>query len=626
MKHCIRVLRVWLLLMAVLVQSHEARAWVYVEHQALGKIAYVRACEYVTQVVDPCNRGTRTRVAEFMRRAERTSTCSPELNGDGLFKQLDHDECGERVLDTATFDKLSECLVEPELLGEFVQAEQSYQKPETQVGVLEALQLACGNLGAKAMMFGQYNALSGDHIGIGDLGTIGAGIAARNILGELVRAVKNADHFHPQAPQVWAKHHANALSRMLDARVAPNHLKRLDLFMAALAEAAFAGHFLQDAFSTGHGGTNRPGSAPTAARQYHNYWNDAGRLLRDQAGRVWFGFGDERLCGPTSSDAREVETCVKHAQPTDYAYRPLKATEAAVRDLLLTFITGYRSQYRETYLVDQIPVFSKACDTVNECRDAVLAAGGASKDLDQYAACTDVFPTRVPAQEKAGRDWVQRCSRAYLVVKGRYESRTNDHFRGCYHGLGTDCWNLGIIQAHAGETYSLDLGLSSTWVPNEFDDFAVGPRLGVTMHFAAAGLDVVNVRLEAGAMQATESNNWSLLGATQFSVPIGYGYGSVLAPELILFRMAITGPVQGEALIQREWWGGGLAVEAELGEFGLVFYATANAVHSRALAAGSHVDAWNFGLDTAVSLVLAPTSFLGEDSVHGGGPNEPPPF
>lgn len=616
MNCCMRALRVLLLLVAVLVQSHQARAWVYVEHQALGKVAYMRACEHVTQMLNPCSTGAQERVREFLLHVERSPECEQELNGYDLFS-APKDVCGERVLNKDAFAKLSACLAEPKLLADFVASEQRYQKPEGQAEILEALHLACGNIGAKAMAFGQYNALSGDHIGLGDLRTIGAGVEARNILGELVRAVKNADHFHPEAPQVWAKHHSNALDRMVAAHRAVDHFQRLDHFLAALAEAAFAGHFLQDSFASGHGGANRPGSSPTAARQYHNYWNDAGRLLRDQAGRVWFGFGDHRLCGPSSGDARTVEACVRAARPNDPAYRPLKATEAAVRDLLLTFIFGHRSRYRETYVSDQVPIFSRTCNTVNACRDAILAAGDAIDELDGYAACAEAIP---------GRHWERRCSLAYLTAKGYYESKTNRHFSGCYHGVGTSCWNLGIIQAHAAETYSLDLGTSSTWVPGEFDEFSVGPRLGVTMHVAGSGLDLLNVRLEAGAMHAVSSNDWSVLGGTQLSVPTGWGYGSVIAPEVILFRFAITGPIEGDALLQREWFGTGLAFEVELGEFGLLLHTTANYVHSRSLAASAHADRWDFGLDAAVSLVLAPTSWLGEDSVHGGGPNEPPPF
>jgi hypothetical protein len=63
-------------------------------------------------------------------------------------------------------------------------------------------------------------------------------------------------------------------------------------------ENAFADHYLQDSYASGHMGFNRRASSAAAAKVFHDYWNRRGRVVSNRAGARWLAYGDGRLGGP----------------------------------------------------------------------------------------------------------------------------------------------------------------------------------------------------------------------------------------------------------------------------------------------------------------------------------------
>lgn len=145
-------------------------------------------------------------------------------------------------------------------------------------------------------------------------------------------ALRNEDHFAPRSWIAYAVHHGEALRLALGAR---------DL-EAALVRNAFADHFLEDAFATGHLRTPRK-IMPTVrgklweggkAFLMHREENAHGLWLQNGRGLVWRGYGDDRL-----AVNRVHATLVAHALATSLqrlhaAYRlPADARQALLREI-----------------------------------------------------------------------------------------------------------------------------------------------------------------------------------------------------------------------------------------------------------------------------------------------------
>src|SRR5262249_43122889 len=154
----------------------------------------------------------------------------------------------------------------------------------------------------------------------------------------------------PMAPLTWRSHHTIALTiAIAAARPSADYMEQVDAFWAAFYENAFADHFLQDSFSAGHSGFNRPSSPPSASYGYHGLWNERGKLFRDSANREWRSFGDDHLHDPANIEGRR---------------RVFFAAFASTRDFLLAFITGKRWPSLERSVAMRIPVRSN-----NSCSD-----------------------------------------------------------------------------------------------------------------------------------------------------------------------------------------------------------------------------------------------------------------
>lgn len=146
----------------------------------------------------------------------------------------------------------------------------------------------------RAQAYGQATAIGGDHLSSPEdflERSHGNQIASALVYAGL--GLRNHDHFHPVAPRTWRRVRAQALDEAVSA-AALSGTSQVALFERAFLRHAFADHFLEDTFASGHMGFNRSGSATVAALLFHNEWNARGRLVIDFHGRQWRTFGDDQ--------------------------------------------------------------------------------------------------------------------------------------------------------------------------------------------------------------------------------------------------------------------------------------------------------------------------------------------
>jgi hypothetical protein len=177
-------------------------------------------------------------------------------------------------------------------------------KMQTRLGI------ACDNLEIAAQLYGQATALAGDRFGgPADFLSTRAGwkVASRKEYYSL--ALANSTHFHPYATREWWRFHKQAVTHAIEAsnQIGLDAVNGLQL---ALFSAAFADHFLHDAFSAGHMGFNRAASSVAASLVYHDRWNAKGRVIRDRAGRSWRTFGDGHYNRKENAAGRDYATRV----------------------------------------------------------------------------------------------------------------------------------------------------------------------------------------------------------------------------------------------------------------------------------------------------------------------------
>jgi hypothetical protein len=157
------------------------------------------------------------------------------------------------------------------------------------------LEIACDNLDIAAQLYGQATALAGDRFGgPADFLSTRAGWKAASRKQYYSLALANTTHFHPYATREWQRYHSQAVAHAIEASK-KDGLDAVDGLQHALFEAAFADHFLHDAFSAGHMGFNRAASTVAASLAYHDRWNAKGRIVRDRTGRSWKTYGDGHL-------------------------------------------------------------------------------------------------------------------------------------------------------------------------------------------------------------------------------------------------------------------------------------------------------------------------------------------
>jgi len=185
-----------------------------------------------------------------------------------------------------------------------------------------------------ARHYGEITAYSGDYAAKPeDIPTDFAQMSARledlsdwskvgNLLHRALLALKDGTHFQPHAQAQWSQYHRRALERAEQARRDQNDDHG---FRSALIINGFADHFLQDAFSAGHNGTDRKNTIPSLQKVYHDAFCCWGRFLGDGLGNTWFTLGDGGLDKPCNREGKE---------------RMIAAAAESVRSILWVFIIG----------------------------------------------------------------------------------------------------------------------------------------------------------------------------------------------------------------------------------------------------------------------------------------------
>ena len=195
--------------------------------------------------------------------------------------------------------------------------------------------LACRTL--SPALYGQSVAIAGDHVGSPEelMSPEGQAVAA-DVASYTFLALVNAQHFHPAAPRNWRAFHEKALE--LATKDYPGGSIARD-FALVFYTSAYADHFLQDAFSAGHAGFNRPSTGAVASKAFHDIWNKSGRVVKSPTGRCWLQYGDGKLKYATVTSRSQID----------------EAEKASVYDVLKTFMTGQRDAGREVRPVYFIP-------------------------------------------------------------------------------------------------------------------------------------------------------------------------------------------------------------------------------------------------------------------------------
>lgn len=155
----------------------------------------------------------------------------------------------------------------------------------------------CGDVSAESRLYGEATWISGDHID-DNKALSGDKREALRVLESTFHYAKLANendaHFHPGVKQEWLKRFTEAQATAARYAEAKNAGEKLQILNLVFYQNAYADHFLQDAFSTGHFGFNRLMSSSSPSRLAHDTWNRRGRYIRNRE-KTWYGFGDECL-------------------------------------------------------------------------------------------------------------------------------------------------------------------------------------------------------------------------------------------------------------------------------------------------------------------------------------------
>jgi hypothetical protein len=173
-------------------------------------------------------------------------------------------------------------------------------------GVAARLEIACGrNVDVTALLYGDATAIAGDYLAHpSDFISQQGAWTFNSKKHYLLLALENSQHFNPMATRSWAEYHQRAIADAL-AAAGEQGLAGSERFGQAVQESAFADHFLQDSFASGHMGFNRTASSASAAKAFHDSWNARGRAVGDRAGRRWFTYGDGLLDTPENLASRQ---------------------------------------------------------------------------------------------------------------------------------------------------------------------------------------------------------------------------------------------------------------------------------------------------------------------------------
>jgi hypothetical protein len=180
----------------------------------------------------------------------------------------------------------------------------------------------------------------------------------------------NYRHFQPASVASWQEEHGRAIEAAVEGS-RYDGLVAVRRFEAALAIEAFAQHYLQDSFASGHMGFNRVASSNAAALTYHDANSRRGRCVADQHGALWYTFGDDALCPPY-----QKEYC-RYRELPPYAKRLIDVATASLREVLEAFVRGDVAAVDSENVWDQMPAFSKR----DAGRPADCIAGGEWESL-----------------------------------------------------------------------------------------------------------------------------------------------------------------------------------------------------------------------------------------------------
>jgi len=143
-----------------------------------------------------------------------------------------------------------------------------------------------------------------------------------------VGAINNYKHFYPASVTLWRHDHTHAM----ESAIALSNTSSIELaeqFEQALAIEAFAQHYLQDSFASGHMGFNRLASSNATALAYHDRMSREGRCVANEMGEAWFTFGDDHL--------NDSSVAAEHV---------VAASAESFSDFLDSFVSGSRSPNR----------------------------------------------------------------------------------------------------------------------------------------------------------------------------------------------------------------------------------------------------------------------------------------
>jgi hypothetical protein len=424
-----------LVMLAPLMQASRAQAWAYFEHQALGRESYLRACRLLLTAAGAA--------------PEPATVC---------------------VHGTPQFDAVARKMV---------------------------LELLCkpSELEILAGRYGQATALAADHLSAPErFVDLDGQRETVNLIDYALRALQDADHFQPRAPEMWHTYHAQALDRAEAVRrqfAVPSDALRdpsrafadqrvRSAFFQVVYINAFADHFIQDSFAAGHMAFNRAATRPTASQVIHDKNNFLGRLVRNRLGRVWITHGDRQLHWFNSG-----KTAV------------LAAAVYSLYDVLVALATGQRDMALGKAARDEIPIAY--------CRESEARCAALHRKLDAspgpLSSCE-----RKPLEKAARSEASTRAEPRWVPLAAMYQPAMLRFAPGFEYRHALDLEGRGLIRNQLDLVVSVPISSS------------YGTRFDLSVGVITSAL--------------RSDSKTSLYLRTGMIVPLYASYGSVLSFDL----------------------------------------------------------------------------------------------
>jgi hypothetical protein len=231
--------------------------------------------------------------------------------------------------------------------------------------VVSRLNMACTPVGSESPgdgspfvyedLAGEWSALAADHTESPDQLTsilLGDIVVDNRVFTHIV--MTNYRHFHPASVTSWRTEHLKSVQAAAAAGMHQG-LQMVTDFEAAFAIEAFAQHYLQDSFASGHMGFNRVASSNAAALRYHDKWSRRGRCVSNSKSEAWYTYGDD------------------HYQSRDGATHVLRAATASMYDFLSAFIETHPSATQWQTTLSEFPSsFSDVVTSAEGCTPGLV--------------------------------------------------------------------------------------------------------------------------------------------------------------------------------------------------------------------------------------------------------------